>query len=213
MISPIKSSRIEYDIRTYRNHRKEPVDSSSAKYKVAAGAITGTILPMIFIAKKQKTNIFKLKYNTKEMLMLSSGAILGGLATGILTGKKEHRKQKMNEGVFQFLNATVPTLLTACLFSLTNRFKQFNKTSIKALSALTGLVGGMFLASKIANFINDPYDKVPDRKLTLKDSIANIDDAIGILVVTKVPIANKLQVDKALPAVYSLCGYRAGMSN
>ncbi len=213
MISPIKSSRIEYDIRTYRNHRKEPVDSSSAKYKVAAGAIAGTILPMLFIAKKQKTNIFKLKYNTKEMLMLSSGAILGGLCTGIITGKKEHRKQKMHEGVFQFLNATIPTLLTASLFSLTTKSKNFNNTPFKALSAITGLIGGMFLASKLANIINDPYDKIPDRKLTLKDSIANIDDAIGILVVTKVPIADKLQVDKALPAVYSLCGYRAGMSN
>lgn len=208
MISPIKSSKIEYDIRTYRNHRKEPVDKS-AKYKVAAGAVTGTVLPMLFIAKKQKTNIFKLKYNTKEMLMLSSGAIIGGLAAGLITGKKEHRKQKMNEGVFQFLNATVPTLLTASLYSLTKK----SKTPVKVIGTLTGLVGGMFLASKLANIINDPYDKVPDRKLTLKDSVANIDDAIGILVVTKVPIADKLQVDKALPAVYGLCGYRAGMSN
>lgn len=212
MLSPINGSKIKFDIRTYRNHRKEPADSS-AKYKVATGAVVGTVLPMLYLAKKQKTNIFKIKYNTKEMIMLSSGAILGGLITGLLTGKKEHRKQKMNEGVFQFLNATVPTLLTASLFSLTSRFKQLNKTSIKFLSALTGLVGGMHLASKLANIINDPYDKVPDRKLTLKDSVANIDDAIGILVITKVPIADKLQVEKALPAVYSLCGYRTGMSN
>lgn len=211
MISPI-GSKIEYDIKTYRNHRKEPADPST-KYKVASGALAGTLIPMLYLAKKQKTNIFKIKYSTKEMLMLSSGAILGGLTTGVLTGKKEHRKQKMNEGVFQFLNATVPTLLTASLFSLVEKSKKFNKTSFKALSAITGLMGGMLLASKLANIINDPYDKVPDRKLTLKDSVANIDDAIGILVVTKVPLADKLQIDKALPAVYSLCGYRAGMSN
>lgn len=208
MITSIKDSRIEYDIRTYRNHRKEPVDTS-AKYKIAAGAVAGAFIPMVCLAKKQKTNIFKIKYNTKEMLMLSSGAILGGLTTGILTGKKEHRKQKMNEGVFQFLNATVPTILTGSLYSLTKK----SKTSIKVIGTLTGLIGGMLIASKLANIINDPYDKVPDRKLTLKDSVANIDDAIGILVVTKVPIANKLKIDKALPAVYSLCGYRAGMSN
>jgi len=212
MISSIKGSKIEYDIKTYRNHRKEPADKS-LKYKVGAGAVAGTLLPMFYIAKKQKKNIFKIKYNTKEMLMLSSAAILGGLITGIFCGKKEHRKQKMNEGVFQFLNATVPTLLTASLFSLTQKFKQLNNIPFKALSALTGLVGGMLLASKLANIINDPYDKVPDRKLTIKDSVANIDDAIGILVVTKVPLADKLQVEKALPAVYSLCGYRAGMSN
>lgn len=211
MISPI-GSRIEYDIKTYRNHRKEPVDTS-VKYKVASGALAGTLIPMLYLAKKQKTNIFKIKYNTKEMLMLSSGAIIGGLTTGILTGKKEHRKQKMNEGVFQFLNATVPTLLTASLFSLVQKSKSLNNTPMKAISAITGVVGGMLLASKLANIINDPYDKVPDRKLTIKDSVANIDDAIGVLIVTKVPMADKLQVDKALPAVYSLCGYRAGMSN
>ncbi len=212
MISPLKGSKIEYDIRTYRNHRKEPADAS-AKYKVAAGAVVGTLIPMLCIAQKQKTNIFKLQYNLKEMLFLSSGAILGGLLTGVFTGKKEQRKQKINEGVFQFMNATVPTLLTASLFSLTKKFNKLNNIPFKIISALTGLAGGMFLATKLANIINDPYDKVPDRKLTLKDSIANIDDALGILVISKVPFVDKLQIEKALPAVYSLCGYRAGMSN
>lgn len=212
MISPIKNSKIEYDIRTYRNHRKESVDAS-AKYKVGAGAIVGTFLPMLFIAKKQKANVFKIKYDTKEMMMLSSGAILGGLFAGLLSGKKEHRKQKLHEGVFQFLNATVPTLVTAGLLSFSKKYKQLEKTKFKALTAIVGLGGGMYIASKLANIINDPYDKVPDRKLTIKDSVANIDDAVGILVVTKVPFANKLQVEKALPAVYGLCGYRAGMSN
>lgn len=212
MISPINNSRIEYDIRTYRNHRNEPVDTS-AKYKVIAGAGVGTLLPMLFIAKKQKTNIFKIKYNTKEMLMLSSGAIVGGLAAGIYSGKKEHRKQKIHEGVFQFLNATIPTLLTASLLSLTKKCKNINNNIGKLISAVVGLAGGMLLASKLANFINDPYDKVPDRKLTLKDSIANIDDAVGILVVSKVPLTDKLQIEKTLPAIYGLCGYRAGMSN
>lgn len=212
MITLVNGSRIKYDIRTYRNHRKEPAEPA-LKYKVAAGAICGTAMPMFYLAKKQKTNIFNLKYNTKEMLMLSSGAILGGLATGIFAGKKEHRKQKVHEGVFQFLNATIPTLCTASLLSLTNKVKKFDNKFYKAIGALLGVVGGMVLASKFANLINDPYDKVPDRKLTLKDSVANIDDLLGILVITKVPLADKLQVEKALPAVYGLCGYRTGMSN
>lgn len=58
MISPIKSSKIEYDIRTYRNHRKEPADPS-AKYKVAAGAVIGTLTPMAFIAKNKKPIFLK----------------------------------------------------------------------------------------------------------------------------------------------------------
>ena len=46
-----------------------------------------------------------------------------------------------------------------------------------------------------------------------RDSIANIDDALGVLILAKVPIAEKLHVDKTLPAIYSWCGYRAGISN
>ena len=42
---------------------------------------------------------------------------------------------------------------------------------------------------------------------------SNIDDALGVLILAKVPIAEKLHVDKTLPAIYSWCGYRAGISN
>ena len=43
--------------------------------------------------------------------------------------------------------------------------------------------------------------------------LANVDDAIGVLVLAKFPIADKLHIDKMLPIVYSYCGYRAGKSN
>ena len=59
----------------------------------------------------------------------------------------------------------------------------------------------------------DPKDLEPDRKITLKDSIANVDDLIGALVLAKVPIINKLKFERILPVIYSYCGYRAGESN
>jgi hypothetical protein len=43
--------------------------------------------------------------------------------------------------------------------------------------------------------------------------LANIDDLIGVLVLAKFPIAEKLHIDKFLPAIYAFCGYRAGKSN
>ena len=88
-----------------------------------------------------------------------------------------------------------------------------NNNTFKISGTLAGLLAGMPIAAALSNKINDPHDKVPDRKLTIKDSIANIDDAIGVLVLTKVPIAEKLHVDKILPVIFSWCGYRAGMSN
>ena len=46
-----------------------------------------------------------------------------------------------------------------------------------------------------------------------KEDLANIDDLIGVLVLAKFPIVEKLHIDKLLPAIYAFCGYRAGKSN
>lgn len=204
--------KIDYDIKTYRYHRKDATDKY-AKAKIAAGAIAGALIPSLIFAKKQNTSVFKIKYGLKEMFLTSSGAIGGGLVSGLIFDKKEHRTQKRHEGVFQFMNSSVPMFLTAGIYSLINKMKLQKHTSLKIGGTLLGLVGGMHLAAKMSNLINDPYDKIPDRKLTIKDSVANIDDAIGVLMLAKVPAAQKIQAEKILPAVYSLCGYRAGTSS
>ena len=51
------------------------------------------------------------------------------------------------------------------------------------------------------------------RKYTAKDSLANLDDAVSILVLGKVPFANKIHIEKALPFIYGYSGYRSGTSN
>lgn len=213
MFVTLQGSKIDYDIRTYRNHRRQSDAPRNTKLKVTAGAVVGTVLPMLYVAKKQNVKLHKINYGIKEMMLISSGGILGGLAAGVVFDKKEHRKQKVNESVFQFMNAAVPTLLVGGMFALAQKFKALNNIPYKIGSTAVGLVGGMFLAAKLSNLINDPYDKVPDRKLTIKDAVANADDALGALVLAKVPMVDKLQVDKALPAIYGWCGYRAGMSN
>lgn len=119
MLAPVNGTRLEYDIRQYksrRNHRIEEADGST-KVKVAAGSIAGTVLPMLTLAKSQKCRLYNIKYGVKEMIFVSAGSIAGGLAAGLICDKKEHRKQKVNESVFQFMNASVPPLLTAALYS------------------------------------------------------------------------------------------------
>ena len=78
---------------------------------------------------------------------------------------------------------------------------------------LGGLIVGMYGAASLSNVISDPQDKQPDRKLTLLDCVANIDDAVGALVLAKFPCANKLHLESFLPLIYAYCGYRAGKSN
>ena len=134
MISPVQGGKIEFDIRTYRNHQKEKNDST-LKYKVALGSVVGTAVPLVVLAKKQKTNIFNIKYNAMSMVMLSAGAILGGLVTGIFAGKKEHRTQKIHEGVFQFFNATVPTIMVAGVYSIIKKNKKLDNIPTKIIGA------------------------------------------------------------------------------
>lgn len=215
MLDPVSGNKIDYDIKTYKSYRYHVKDkpTNTAKICAGVGAVAGTVIPMVFIANKQKVSIFKIDYKVKEMITTSLGSIVGAVIGGAIGDKKDNKTQKIHEGVFQFMNATVPTVMTGAMFALCNKVKALNNIPTKILGTAVCLIGGMLLAAKLSNRINDPQDKIPDRKLTIKDAVANADDALGVLVLAKVPIAQKLQVEKTLPAIYGWCGYRAGISN
>lgn len=198
-----------------RTHRLEEPDMKK-KIIVGASSVAATLLSVLAIAKKQNglkkfSDIININYGLKEVLAVSSASISGGVVSGILADKKANKKRKINEGVFQFMNATVPTLLVGgAVKLLEDNIKYKDSKPVKIAAIATGIVAGMPLAAFISNLINDPKDKEPDRKLTLKDSIINMDDALGALVVAKVPVFG---LDKLLPAIFAWCGYRAGQSN
>ena len=85
--------KIDYDIRTYRYHRKDTTDRY-AKAKIAAGAVAGAAIPTLLLAKKQKTSVFKLKYGLKEMFLTGSSQLRADFCQGLLLIKKntEHKK-------------------------------------------------------------------------------------------------------------------------
>lgn len=201
-----------------RYHRVEEIDKKT-KVKIASGAVLATILPMVYFAKKQHglksiVDLFKINYGLKEVLALSTASIAGGVLSGLVFDKKSDKKRKIKEGVFQFMNATIPTALVGgSLKLLEDNVKYKNSKPVKVAAIVTSLVAGMPLAAWLSNIINDPKDKEPDRKLTLKDSVVNIDDALGALVVAKIPFIGAMHLDKLLPAVFAWCGYRAGQSN
>ncbi len=205
-------------LRYKRNHRIEEPDFKK-KVIVASGSVAATLLPMIYFAKKQNglkkiTDIAKVKYELPQVIGLSTASILGGVVTGIAADKKANKKRKIQEGVFQFMNATVPTLLVGGAMKLIeDNVKYKDSKKVKVAAIITSLIAGMPLAAFISNIINDPKDKEPDRKLTLKDSVINMDDALGALVVAKIPLVEHLHLDKLMPAIFAWCGYRAGQSN
>ena len=184
------------------------------RIKAGIGAAIGTILPMMYLMKKKKIkNPLKLDYELKDMILLSASSIVGGVGIGMIGENKKTNENKLKEGLFQFLNASIPTWIVGGVLKLCEESKNFNNVPGKIMSIAGGLLVGMFGAAALANIMSDPHDKQPDRKLTLKDCLINIDDALGVLVLAKFPCANKLHPERLLPPIFAYCGYRAGKSN
>ena len=197
-----------------RRNRLSRKSTPEDKIQAAIGSFAGVAIPVAMMMKKQKVkNPFKLKYNLGDMLVLSGTPIIGGVSVGMIGNNKETNYAKSREGVFQFLNAAIPTWLTGSTIRLCETTPKLNNIPAKIASIAASLLIGMHGAASVSNIICDPKDKYPDRKLDLKDSLANLDDMLGVLVLAKFPMANKLHLEKALPFIYSYCGYRAGKSN
>ena len=184
------------------------------KLKAGAGAVIGTAIPMAVMMKKRNIkNPLKLNYTMSDMITLSATSIVGSVAVGMIGENKTTNKNKLKEGLFQFFNASIPTWIAGGCLKLAESSKHFNNTFGKFSAMLGGLIIGMYGAASLSNVISDPHDKQPDRKLTLLDCVANLDDAVGALVLAKFPCADKLHLESFLPLIYSYCGYRAGKSN
>ena len=198
-----------------RRHRAyERKVTNTDKLKAAVGSVIGTALPMAYLMKKRKIkNPLKLEYELKDMILLSASSIIGGVGVGMIGEDKKTNENKLREGLFQFLNASIPTWVVGGVLKLCEESKTFNNVPGKIMSIAGGLLVGMFGAAALSNIISDPHDKRPDRKLTLKDCLINVDDALGVLVLAKFPCADKLHPERLLPPIFAYCGYRAGKSN
>ncbi len=196
---------------SYRYHRTKKAELKE-EIRSMTGAIIGTAIPLILFAKKQNKNIFKLHYGLSELVGVSAGGIIGGVLGGVIGADRYDRKTKVNEGIFQFSNSALPPAIVAGLMKVTQNVKFLNNTASKIGLTLLGITGGMFFAAKAANFVADPEDSEKDRKLTIKDSLANMDDAIGALAMNNFPVLQKI-AGPLLPFIYVMCGFRAGDSN
>ena len=207
----VKTAANKYVLRRSRSIRKE---TNIDKLQALGGALLGTGITMAALMKKQKIkNPLKLKYDLPEMLLLSGAPIVTGVGVGMIGNDAETNLAKSKEGVFQFFNAAIPTWLAGATLKWCETTKGMNNIPAKLLSIAGTILIGMHGAAALSNMVCDPKDKDPDRKLTMLDSIANVDDLAGVLVLAKFPIVDKLHLDKLLPAIYTFCGYRAGKSN
>lgn len=200
--------------RRFRSSAYEHDVTTSDKIQAGVGSLLGTAAVLAYMMKKQKVkNPFKLQYGLQDMVMLSGASVVGGVSVGMIGDTKQARKNKFKEGVFQFMNGTIPTWIVGGVLKLSEMSEKFNGIYSKIGSVILALAVGMYGTATVANLLFDPLDKEPDRKLKLKDCLVNLDDAIGVFVLAKIPFVDKLHLDKILPAIFAYAGYRAGKSN
>lgn len=205
----MESTKYNYRVKSYNRNI-----STADKTKALVGSTLGTAIPILLMMKKQSIkNPLKLNYGMWDMVKTSAGAIVGGVGFGLIGEEKSVQKNRLKEGLFQFLNAAIPTWIVGGTISLCENSPKYNNKFYKILSVLGGLLVGMYGSAALSNLITDPKDKYPDRKLSLKDALANIDDGIGALALAKFPLIEKLNICRFLPLIYIACGYRAGQSN
>ena len=215
-LNSAKSSHLSFSQNTI-----SPPTSLESKFISAASSVGGTIVPILLIAKHQKkslkfnswenlTNILNINYGTKEMVFVSGSSVIAGVVGGSMSDAEHKKTHKIKEGVFQFLNATLPAILVGGVTNQLEKHKEYNTAHYKIAGVLAGLVVGMPLAAFIANKITDPDDLEEDRKIKAKDLVTSFDDALGALILAKIPFIDKLHAEKILPAIYAWCGYRAG---
>ena len=207
----IKADADKFILRRSRAEHKPTVPDQA---KAALGALAGAAFPIVHMMKKQGVkNPLKVKYGLPQMILVSATTVIGSVLAAIPGNDRKTNIRKAEEGVFQFCNAAIPTWLAAAALKLCESSQKFNNAGGKILSTAGAILVGMMGAAEVSNLICDPYDKDPDRKLTLKDTIANLDDLFGVLILAKVPVVDKLHLEKALPFIYAYCGYRAGKTN
>lgn len=184
------------------------------KVLAATGSVLGVSIPLLTFMKKQKApNIFKVKYKVQHMLTMAACGNIGGILMSSIGETKSDKIKKWKEGAFQMALTTLPMLLVdgTIKFCEKSKNKKINNNFTKIIASIAGVTIGSNTAMAIFNKLrSDKEAKKPKRELKLIDMIANLDDAVAICVLTKIPFADKIHIERALPFIYTFCGYRSG---
>lgn len=209
----------------FKTHKDATCERTSAL--AVAGAVLGSIIPMVVIAKKQKPelkvdcfkNLMKfidIKYGLKEILAVGLGGVFGGLLGGLNDPHEKNKLKKLEEGTFQAMNLIIPTSIVTTSMNFCESKKSLNNGWAKAGVTLGGVIIGVNTAVLLSNAIDkkvfNKYECNPDRKFRSRDLVVHVDDLVGALVVSKSSIADKLQLNKFLPAIFAWNGYEVGNS-
>lgn len=211
---------IKYKENPLKGLVKKDKDGQVKRAALAGSAVT-TLIYLFALAKGSKKGDFKIKdmFNIDfksmfKVMGLATSAVIGGLAGGLITDTKEHRKPKVKEAIHQFLGNIVTPITIVGVAAKQIEKRNFSKTKeivISALAAITGVAAGVTGGNWAASRVNEViFKENDDRKLGVKDFGIHVDDLLTVAALT--PIGDKIKgfTAKALPAIFLICGYEAG---
>ncbi len=144
-----------------------------------------------------------------HLLAMAGGANVGSVLLSSIGKKPEQIKKKIHEAGFQVMNTTIPMLMVSAANAICNQTIGKSKPLVRIAASIVGMASGAMLATKITNATNEPTEK--ERKYTIKDSVANIDDVVATFSIGFEEQAEKLCLDtRLMPFIYAYCGMRAG---
>lgn len=194
--------------------KKKKEKFTPEKVRALVGSIGGVALVLGTLMKKQKVkNPLHVDYKVSQMLTMAAAGNCGGILLSSIGEPAKDKKKKWKEGAFQMILTSAPLLFVDGGIKLCAKSKNklVNNNFAKIIASIAGVYTGSHLAVWVSNKLRSEKEaKKPERELKPIDMIANFDDAVAILVLTRLPFTKYLHPERLLPFIYSFCGYRSG---
>ena len=170
------------------------------------GASLGIGLSVLSLAKGK--SIRNINYGNKEVTLISSMSIFGGLLGGVIGDRGNNTKAKVREANQQmFGNIIIPISIMA----MCNKLTKHMGTLTRGIIAVTSLFVGTIFGHRVMDKVNGKlFGNEKKYNITANDFLCDVDD--GLYEVST--ITNNQNIHKAVasivPLTYIYMGYRAG---
>lgn len=170
------------------------------------GASLGIGLSVLSLAKGK--SIRNINYGNKEVTLISSMSIFGGLLGGVIGDRGNNTKAKVREANQQmFGNIIIPISIMA----MCNKLTKHMGTLTRGIIAVTSLFVGTIFGHRVMDKVNGKlFGNEKKYNITANDFLCDVDD--GLYAVST--ITNNQNIHKAVasivPLTYIYMGYRAG---
>ncbi len=227
---PPAINKIGYNDTAFTRNHKQNQANFITKAASATGSTAGLVAATAYIVKKrgyklptlndkkQIARIIKnLEFKAKDVILLASSSVAGGLICGTITDPK-HAKAKRKEGLTQLVgNYIIPSLFVGGGMKLN---KTLNKTfkfppvtrTTQAIFGTASFISGVIIGNRISRFINKHLYKENDtRRLNWKDWVEQADNVCLVTSMANPGTRLAKHASKIIPLAHILPGYCTGI--